>query len=99
MLEELGFDVIETCDAAEALTKLESVEGISLLYTDIRMPGLIDGCDLAKACAERWPDSRIIVCSGCHPCERARLPSSAHFIAKPCAEKQVRTVLRALRLH
>lgn len=39
MLEELGFQVIETCTATEALQKLESIEGVRLLYTDVRMPG------------------------------------------------------------
>lgn len=98
MLEEFGFQVIETCTATDALRKLESINCVSLLYTDVRMPGVMDGCDLAHACAERWPRIRIIICSGCAPSETARLPQSAHFIAKPCAESQVRKALKKLRL-
>ena len=71
----------------------------TLLYTDINMPGVMDGCDLAHAVRARWPETRIIVCSGCDPLEAATLPEAAHFISKPCAERVVRKALQALRLH
>lgn len=94
MLDALGFEVSEACHAAEAMRLLEALTGVALLYTDVRMPGIMSGIDLAHVCAERWPDTRIIVCSGCLREEAAKLPHAAHFIPKPCAERQVRTILK-----
>ena len=99
LLVDLGFDVLEAGHAADAMRHLEARESIALLFTDIDMPGLMDGCDLAHVCVERWPDTRIIVCSGCHPDEAEQLPDGAHFIPKPCVDKLVRRALTALQLH
>ncbi|XYD06719.1 response regulator [Methylobacterium sp. NMS12] len=97
LLEALGFEVLEAGHAAAALQYLEAHAGAALLYTDIHMPGRMDGCALAHTCAARWPRTRIIVCSACLPDEVARLPSCAQFIAKPCAETLVRRALKALQ--
>ncbi|WP_192709691.1 response regulator [Methylobacterium sp. OAE515] len=99
MLSALGFEVLEAEHAYGALQHLEACGGATLLYTDINMPGVMDGCDLAHAVRARWPETRIIVCSGCDPLEAATLPEAAHFISKPCAERLVRKALQALRLH
>ena len=99
MLTALGFDVLEAEHAYGALQHLETNESVALLYTDVNMPGTMDGCDLAHAVCERWPETRIIVCSGCTSNEAALLPDEAHFIAKPCGERLVRNALRSLRLH
>jgi hypothetical protein len=53
----------------------------------------------AHQVAERWPNTRIIVCSGCLREEAEQLPGCAHFIAKLCAEVLVRKALKALNLH
>ena len=99
MLSRLGFEVLEAKHAQGALQHLEANGGAALLYTDVNMPGAMDGCDLAHAVCARWPETRIIVCSGCDPMEAALLPDAAHFIAKPCAERLVRKALQVLRLH
>ncbi|QGY05927.1 response regulator [Methylobacterium mesophilicum SR1.6/6] len=99
MLTALGFDVLEAEHAHGALQHLEANERVALLYTDVNMPGVMDGCDLAHAVRARWPETRIIVCSGCMPHEAALLPDEAHFIAKPCGERLVRKALQVLRLH
>ncbi len=54
--------------------------GCGLLYTDVNMPGAMDGCDLAHAAGKRWPETKIIVCSGCTREEAALLPDAAHFM-------------------
>jgi hypothetical protein len=59
----------------------------------------MDGCDLAHAVVARWPETKVIVCSGCTPDEAALLPDTAHFIPKPCAERVLRKALQALQLH
>ncbi|MGU3663586.1 response regulator [Methylobacterium sp. A49B] len=99
MLTAMGFDVLEAEHALGALQHLEANDGVALLYTDVNMPGTMDGCDLAHAVRARWPETRIIVCSGCMPDEAALLPEDAHFIAKPCGERLVRKALQVLRLH
>jgi CheY-like chemotaxis protein len=99
MLDALGFEVLEAERADEALRHLEAHGGAALLYTDINMPGRMDGCDLAHATTARWPETRIIVCSGCTHEEAALLPECAYFLNKPCAEKLVRKALKALQLH
>jgi CheY-like chemotaxis protein len=99
MLSALGFDVLEAEHAHGALQHLEANEGVVLLYTDVNMPGVMDGCDLAHAVRARWPETQIIVCSGCDPLEAAMLPETAQFIAKPGAERLVVRALRKLRLH
>ena len=99
MLSTLRFEVLEAEHAHGALQHLEACDGVALLYTDINMPGAMDGCDLAHAVRERWPETRIIVCSACVPLEAALLPETVHFIPKPCAERLVRKALQALRLH
>lgn len=99
MLDALGFEVLEAEHAVEALGLLEANSGAALLYTDINMPGRMDGCDLAHTTIERWPETKIIVCSGCDPLEATLLPDCAYFINKPCAERVVRKALQALHLH
>ncbi|MCJ2070641.1 response regulator [Methylobacterium sp. J-030] len=99
MLTKMGFEVLEAEHAHGALQHLEAHDGVALLYTDVNMPGAMDGCDLAHAVRARWPDTRIIVCSGCTPNEAALLPGEAHFIAKPCGERLVRKALQTLQLH
>jgi CheY-like chemotaxis protein len=99
MLSALGFEVLEAEHAHGALQLLEAHEGVALLYTDVNMPGVMDGCDLAHTVRARWPETRIIVCSGCEPHEAALLPEEAHFISKPCAMRVVRKALQVLQLH
>lgn len=98
LLSDFGFEVLQAEHAQGALQHLEAREGAALLYTDVNMPGAMDGCDLAHTVCARWPDTRIIVCSGCTRQEAALLPSTAYFIVKPCAERVLRKALLALRL-
>ena len=98
MLEELGFDVMEANCGRAALQHLEAMGGAALLYTDVDMPGGLDGFELAHSVTARWPRTAVIVCSGCLPKVAAGLPDKARFIAKPCAERSVREALQALSL-
>lgn len=98
-LSALSFEVTEAEHAHGALRHLEANDKVALLYTDANMPGAMDGCDLAHAVYVGWPDTRIIVCSGCMPDEAPLLPDAAHFISKPCAEELVLKALQALQLH
>ena len=64
IVEDAGFTPIEAVSADEALAILESRSDIELLFTDIQMPGSMDGLKLAYAVHERWPSIKIILVSG-----------------------------------
>jgi CheY-like chemotaxis protein len=74
--------VIACASADEALSVLEGQKPISLVFTDIRMPGLLDGLQLAALVAERWPHLAILVTSG-NRLAGDVLPPKARFLAKP----------------
>ena len=64
MVEDAGYTSVEAVDAAEAVAILESRSDISLMFTDIQMPGSMDRLKLAHAVRERWPPIKIILVSG-----------------------------------
>lgn len=63
-LREGGFEVIEASSADEAVAILRSGTVVDLLFTDVRMPGSMDGCDLARIVRVEWPQTRVILTSG-----------------------------------
>ena len=60
IVQDAGFVPIEAVSADEALKILESRDDISLLFTDIQMPGSMDGLQLAHATHSRWPHIKIV---------------------------------------
>ena len=80
-LREHGFEDICASTGDEALPLLEKRPDIQLVFTDINMPGKIDGIALAKAIAERWPDMRVIVTSGRY--QPTEIQDKWPFIPKP----------------
>jgi CheY-like chemotaxis protein len=82
-VEEAGFVAIEARDADEAVAVLESRSDISVLFTDIDMPGSMDGLKLAHAVRGRWPPIKILVVSGKVRLQPFELPSSSRFVGKP----------------
>ncbi len=65
LFEELGCEVLEAANGAQALQRLEERADISLMFTDCRMPGM-SGPELAQAATERWPALRIVLVTGYH---------------------------------
>lgn len=82
-LEENGFTVVEASDAKQALERLEQHPDITIVFTDVNMPGSMDGIRLAKAVRDRWPPVRIYVTSGHRRVDDSELPNEAVFIPKP----------------
>src|SRR3954462_14061634 len=83
LVEDAGFTAVEAVSADEALAILESRSDISLLFSDIQMPGSMDGLKLAHAVHERWPGIKIILVSGqIKPSEGDR-PVDSRFFGKP----------------
>ena len=64
VLRELGYHVLEAANGEGALGLIESTSGIELLFTDVVMPGALNGADLAKTALERRPELRVLFTSG-----------------------------------
>jgi DNA-binding NtrC family response regulator len=93
-LEQRGFRVLEAGSAHQAIEILERDSTIRVVFTDIRMPGDMDGVALAKCVRERWPPTIIVVCSGNH--EEAVDIGDIHILAKPYYVDQVTMVIDAV---
>lgn len=83
IVEDAGFTAVEAVSADEALAILESRSDISLLFSDIQMPGSMDGLKLAYAVHERWPSIKIILVSGHVKLSDADKPADSRFFGKP----------------
>jgi len=81
MFSDAGYRVLEAGSADEALRLLELNADVGLLFTDVSMPGSMNGSDLAHQVAARWPRIGIIVTSG-RPRPES-LPLGSQFHAKP----------------
>jgi len=85
LLSELGIEVIEAPNADIALALFQSDTSIDGVFTDIQMPGSIDGLSLARKVSEARPDVRLVVTSGMLRPGPGELPVNAVFLAKPYA--------------
>jgi CheY-like chemotaxis protein len=96
IIEKAGYNVVEACNADEAIAILESREDIRVVVTDIEMPGSMDGIKLARAIRDRWPPIELIVTSGRHRVRTDELPPRAKFMPKPYRPEVLVTVIRTL---
>jgi CheY-like chemotaxis protein len=97
-IEAAGFEVIEAASADEAIRILESRPDIRVVFTDIHMPGSMDGLKLAHAVRDRWPPIKLIVTSGRELVRAQDMPDGARFFAKPYDPVEIREALRAWAL-
>ncbi len=95
-LEDEGFRVSLAKHAEEALTLLSQNLDISLLFTDVDMPGTMDGLALASATRDRWPEIKIIVTSGRRQVEITDIPDGAIFYSKPYDLGEIAASMRVL---
>src|SRR5881227_1349531 len=96
MVEDAGFTSVEAVDADEAVAILESRSDISLLFTDIQMPGSLDGLKLAHAVHKRWPAIKIILVSGQVNLSDAEKPADSRFFGKPLETAQMIAEIREM---
>jgi CheY-like chemotaxis protein len=82
-LRDEGFVVYEASNADDAIALLEAHAEIRILFTDVDMPGSMDGLKLSAAVRDRWPPTLIIVTSGKALVGRAELPIGGRFFPKP----------------
>ena len=96
IVEDAGFRPVEAVNADQAISILESRSDISLLFTDIQMPGSMDGLKLAHAVHDRWPAIKIILVSGQVNPSEAERPADSRFFGKPLSVEQMITELQAM---
>ena len=94
IVEDAGYTPVEAVDADEALGILQSRSDIALLFTDIQMPGSMDGLQLAHAVYERWPQLKIILVSGKLKLSSAEIPRDSRFFGKPVVSDEIITEMQ-----
>jgi two-component system, response regulator PdtaR len=94
MIGDSGFDVVEAGNADEAIAILEARTDIHVVFTDIQMPGSMDGLKLAKFVRGRWPPIKIVATSGFVNVGKDDLPEGGRFLSKPYRPEQIVATLR-----
>jgi CheY-like chemotaxis protein len=82
-LMQSGFSVFEAESADAAIRILEARSDIHLVFTDVDMPGSMDGLKLAAYVRDRWPPIKLIVTSGHVAPNESLLPKGGRFFPKP----------------
>ena len=95
-IEAAGFDVVEAANADEAMEILEVRLDITVVFTDIQMPGSMDGLKLAAAIRGRWPPIKIVATSGIVDVRKVDLPEGGRFLPKPYSSAEIVETLREL---
>jgi CheY-like chemotaxis protein len=93
MIEE-AYEVVEAANADEAIAILERRLDITVLFTDIQMPGSMDGLKLAAAVRDRWPPILIVATSGHVKLGPDDLPQGGRFLPKPYSPAEITKILR-----
>ncbi|TAV41645.1 response regulator [Rhizobium leguminosarum] len=95
-LENEGFVVLEASNSDEAIDILNTHPEIRLMFTDIDMPGSMDGLKLAAAVRDRWPPVKIIVASGHRQLSDELLPVEGRFFSKPYEHGRIIGAMREM---
>lgn len=96
MVRDLGFEVLEAADADQAIALLETDPDIAAVFSDVQMPGSMDGLALLAAIRDRWPPVALLLTSGHIRPPASALPSGARFVSKPYAPYQLKAEFDAL---
>jgi two-component system, response regulator PdtaR len=96
MLEDLGYQALETFSADDALAVLRANNEIALVFTDIDMPGSMNGLGLAALVDQTWPDIRILIASGRAIPAAGEIPPKARFLTKPYASHHLALALKGM---
>ena len=96
MLENAGVTAIEAANARQALSILEDQSGVDVVFTDIDMPGDMNGLALAAEIRSRWPAIPVILTSGHMKPELHQLPPETSFFSKPYHQRELLTKISEL---
>jgi CheY-like chemotaxis protein len=95
-VEMAGFDVVEAGDADEAIAILAAHNDVRLIFTDVHMPGSMDGLKLAHFVRDRWPPVKIVATSGRIRLTDSDLPEGGRFLPKPYSAAEITATLHEL---
>ncbi|MGF9761965.1 response regulator [Microvirga sp. 0TCS3.31] len=100
-LQDAGFHVLEAANADVALAVLESCsDDVQVLFTDIDMPGSMNGLDLAENVQQRWPHISLLISSAYHRPSSEMLPDDGRFVPKPyCSDDVVQQIRELMTSH
>jgi len=100
-LQDAGFHVLEAANADVALAVLESCsDDVQVLFTDIDMPGSMNGLDLAESVQQRWPHISLLISSAYHRPGPETLPDDGRFVPKPyCSDDVVQQIRELVTSH
>jgi two-component system, response regulator PdtaR len=96
VIENAGFEVIQAANADEAIAILTARPDIHVVFTDIQMPGSMDGLKLARFVRDRWPPIKIVATSGLVRVEDDDLPVGSLFLPKPYRDVDLVAALRRM---
>jgi CheY-like chemotaxis protein len=83
-LRDVGYDVMEAGSVDEAVAIFESGAPIDLLFSDVGMPGSMDGCALARKVRDQWPATHVLLTSGYSSAwSQAADETHGRFLPKP----------------
>lgn len=89
LVQSAGYEALEASNADEAIRILESRADIDLVFTDVQMPGTMDGIKLSHYIHDRWPPVKLIVASGMAILEESSLPEGSRFFSKPYGDHAI----------
>jgi two-component system, response regulator PdtaR len=96
-LQDAGFHVLEAANADVALAVLEICSNdVQVLFTDIDMPGSMNGLDLAESVQQRWPHISLLISSAYHKPHPGQIPDEGRFVPKPYSSEDVVQHIREL---
>jgi CheY-like chemotaxis protein len=92
-ISDAGLETLEAGDACEALDVLKGHPQVSVLFTDINMPGPMDGLALAARVHDLRPDVELILTSGARKIPDDEMPDNGTFLPKPYGSQQLITLI------
>jgi CheY-like chemotaxis protein len=96
LVQSAGYVALEAADADEAIRILESRADIDLVFTDVQMPGTMDGIRLSHYIRDRWPPVKLIVASGNAIVAESNLPAGSRFFSKPYDDRSITDAMALL---
>ena len=94
LVEDAGYKAVEAFNSEEAMAILEARKDIRIVFTDVDMPGTMDGLKLAHAICTRWPPIELIVTSGHFNFSDADIPERGRFFPKPHRDQEIISALQ-----
>lgn len=91
-----GFRAVEAANADQAIAIIEADPNIHVVFTDVQMPGSMDGLRLARFIKHRWPPIKIVATSGRVRVSKSDLPEGSVFVPKPYSPELIISALREL---